>query len=52
MPENHNFIEVDHAGPCFFCGLPTNMVEINFEAWLHLECETGADAAYWEALRD
>lgn len=32
---------------CWVCGLPTRLVEINFEAPLHRRCVYIADRAYW-----
>ena len=34
------FITVDHTGPCFVCGRETNTIEINYQCWLHIECES------------
>jgi hypothetical protein len=39
-----------HRGPwgrCWVCGLPTRLVEMNFEAYLHRRCVRIADRAYW-----
>jgi hypothetical protein len=44
-----NFIEADEPGACFQCGKPTTAVEINYEAYLHRECEAAADEKFAEA---
>ena len=47
-----NFITGTEPHPCFICGLPTNQIEVNFEAPLHRECEAQADADYWRAVAE
>lgn len=49
---NHNFMKSAQNGLCLQCGGITDWIELNFEAYLHLECEEAADAAYWEAVFD
>ena len=47
---NHNFMKSSLNGLCMQCGGITDWIELNFEAYLHLECEEAADDAYWEAV--
>jgi len=47
-----NFITATGDHTCFICGLPTDQIEINFEAPLHRHCEAQADADYWAAVAE
>jgi hypothetical protein len=47
-----NFIDATEPGACFICGAPAFTVEINFEAYLHRECEDIADDRFWAAVAE
>ncbi len=38
------------SGPCFWCGGPTNSLDVNFQTWLHQGvCTMLAERDYWHA---
>lgn len=44
---DYNFMR-GQGGICFYCGALTEWIEVNFEAYLCLECDDAAWAQYWE----
>lgn len=46
----HSFIISPDEGPCWVCGESTSWVHLDFEAFLHLDCEDEAWRQYFEAL--
>lgn len=49
--EMHHSVLLETWGRCWHCDGPTNTLEPNFEAYLHLgECTLAKDREYWAAV--